>query len=43
MRQHPRHGIVDSATEAAALRRHIDKRNRSVLNPRVLVHVKSRI
>jgi hypothetical protein len=43
MRQHASHRIVDGPTEAAALCRHVDERNRPVFNPRVLVHVKGRV
>ena len=40
VRQHTRHGVVDSAAETAALSGHIDERNRSLFNPRVLIHVR---
>ncbi len=39
VRQHARHGVVDSAAKTAALSRHIDEWNRSLFNPRVLIHV----
>ena len=40
MRQHARDRIVDSAAETAALRCHIDERNRPFFNSRVLIHVR---
>jgi hypothetical protein len=40
VRQHARHGVVDSAAKTAALSCHIDEWNRSLFNPRVLIHVR---
>ncbi len=38
VRQYVRDRIVDGAAEAAALRRHVDERNRPLVKARVLVH-----
>jgi hypothetical protein len=40
VRQYARHGVVDSAAKTAALSGHIDEWNRSLFNPRVLIHVR---